>query len=155
MEIEPILRALFGPATSQTYRQVDADALRGAYLAARDEKNAAVIARAKPNPAGERWVTRDDQLVIERSPRATDKRAALDPLHQQLQAAIAGMAAELVEPAKRLSNSPTWGALARTAAAFRAVVDGDPQEMPERLGNAYALLLRLGCPFTARHGGVR
>ena len=144
MEIEPILRALFGPAASQRYRQVDADALREAYVAARNEKNAAVIARAKPNPAGERWGTRDDQLVIDRSTRATDKNAALEPLHQQLQAAIARMAAELVEPAKRLLNSRTWRGLAGTAAAFRDVVDGDPQEMPERLGNAYALLLRLG-----------
>jgi hypothetical protein len=140
-EIEPILRALFGPSN----RHADArEELRGAYLAARVEKNIAVIARTRPDPAGARWVVRSEQLAMDRTVRATDKRAALDPLRQQLQTAIAKLAAELVDPAKRLSNSRTWGGLSATAADFHAVVDGDPREMPKRLGTAYPLLLRLG-----------
>ena len=58
--------------------------------------------------------------------------------------AIRNMAAELIDPTARLSNSRAWGRLSATAAAFHAVVEGDPLRMPERLGDAYALLLRLG-----------
>jgi hypothetical protein len=52
-EIEPILRALFGPATSPSYRRADADALREAYRTARDEKYAAVIAALYQVNAGQ------------------------------------------------------------------------------------------------------
>jgi hypothetical protein len=143
IEIDPILRALFGPSLSN--RHADArEELLGAFRAARTEKYAAVIARTKLDPAGGRWVAESEQLVLDRTTRATDKRASLDPLRRQLQTAIANMSAELVGPAKRLSNSRTWGGLSATAAAFHNVVDGDPREMPARLGNAYALLLRLG-----------
>ena len=65
-------------------------------------------------------------------------------MRQQLQVAIREFAATLADRAKRLSNSPLWGDLPATAAAFHAVVDGDPLRMPEQLGIAYARLLRLG-----------
>ena len=142
-EIEPILRALFGPATSGRHAEART-ALRKAFQAARAGRNGAVIARAKPDPAGPRWVVEGDQLVIDRTERPTDRRAARDPLRQQLQVAIREFSAALAERAKRLSNSPIWGDLPVTAAAFHAVVDADPLRMPEQLGIAYARLLRLG-----------
>ncbi len=103
-----------------------------------------MIARTKPDPAGQRWVVEGEQLVIDRTERLTDRRAARDPLRQQLQVAIREFAATLADRAKRLSNSPLWGDLSAAAMAFHAVVDGDPLQMPERLGFAYAGLLRLG-----------
>lgn len=142
-EIEPILRALFG-AVRGAGDQLHAAArkeLREAYLAAR---NAAVIAEAKPDPAGATWVPQGDQLVIDRTARPSDELAATDKLRQQLQAAIRDMAAELIGPTDRLRNSPTWGTLSATVIAFHAAVDGDPLLMSERLGEAYARLLRLG-----------
>src|SRR5271167_2235863 len=47
--IEPILRALFGTGDRHTQAR---EALRGAFQSARAEKNAAIIARAKREPAG-------------------------------------------------------------------------------------------------------
>jgi hypothetical protein len=118
--------------------------LLDAFRAARSEKHAAVIARTKPDPAGGRWVAEGDEFAQDRTVRMTDKRAAADPLRQQLQMAIRSMAAEMIDPTVRLSNSRTWGRLSATAAAFHVVMEGDPLRMPERLGDAYALLLRLG-----------
>jgi hypothetical protein len=140
-EIGPILRALFGPRDRHAESR---ERLRKAFQAARAEKHAAVIARAKPDPAGQRWVVEGEQLVIDRTERLTDRRAAKDPLRQQLQLAVRGFAAALADRAKRLSNSPLWGDLPATATAFHAVVDADPLRMPEQLGIAYARLLRLG-----------
>jgi Leucine-rich repeat (LRR) protein len=142
-EIEPILRALFGHNRSE--RNAEArERLRKAFQAARAEKTAAVITRAKPDPAGQMWVVEGDQLVIDRTGRLTDRRAAKDPLRQQLQVAVREFAASLADRAKRLSNSPLWGDLPATATAFHALVDVDPLWMPEQLGAAYARLLRLG-----------
>ena len=140
-EIEPLLRALFGRGDRHAEARA---ALLEAFQAARSEKNDAVIARTKLDPAGARWVAQGEQLAIDRTARPADSDAAGDPLRQQLQTAVRNMAAELVEPARRLSNSRTWGRLCVTAESFRGVVDGDPLRMPERLGEAYALLLRLG-----------
>jgi hypothetical protein len=142
-EVEPILRALFGHTRSE--RNAEArERLRKAFQAARAEKTAAVITRAKPDPAGQTWVVEGDQLVIDRTGRLTDRRAAKDPLRQQLQVAVREFAASLADRAKRLSNSPLWGDLPATATAFHALVDVDPLWMPEQLGAAYARLLRLG-----------
>ncbi len=142
LEIEPILRALFGPLRDQ--HAAARTALRDAFLAARNEKRAETIAQAERDPAGATWVVQGDQLAIDRTARPTDRSAAADQLRQQLQAAIRDMAEELVGPAARLSNSRTWGSLSKTAAAFQAAVEGDPLLMPARLGDAYARLLRLG-----------
>jgi hypothetical protein len=76
--------------------------------------------------------------------RPSDKRAALDPLRQQLQSAIRDCASELAEVSERVANSRTWGGLPEAARKFRTLVDGDPRQMPDRLGEAYALMLRLG-----------
>jgi len=105
---------------------------------------AATIAQAERDPAGALWVVQGDQLTIDRTARPTDATAAADKLRQQLQAAIRDFAAELTVAAARLSNTRTWGSLSATAAAFQAAVEGDPLLMPERLGEAYARLLRLG-----------
>lgn len=144
-EIEPILRALFGPSLSNRHAGARAELL-DAFRAARSEKHAVVIARTKPDPAGSRWVVEGNEFIQDRTARSTDKRAAADPLRRQLQMAIRNMAAELIDPTARLSNSRAWGRLSATAAAFHAVVEGDPLRMPERLGDAYALLLRLKVP---------
>jgi hypothetical protein len=136
-EIEPILRALFGPVKG---RHEARETLRAAFLQARAE----MFDRAKRDPAGAQWVVQGDQFAIDRTARPTDQRAAADKVRQQLQLAIRATAAELAEAAQRLANSRAWVRLSPTAAAFRAVVEGDPLAMPDRLGEAYALLLRLG-----------
>lgn len=136
-EIEPILRALFGPGDRHAEARA---ALRAAFLTARAE----TIEQAERDPAGATWIVQGDQLAIDRTTRPTDLSAAADKVRQQLQAAIRDMAEELIAPAARLSNTRTWGSLSKTAAAFHAVVDGDPLLMPEHLGEAYARLLRLG-----------
>jgi Leucine-rich repeat (LRR) protein len=137
VEIEPILRALFGPSDRHAAAREE---LRLAFLAARAEK----FAHAKPDPAGPTWVAKGDQLAIDRTTTPSDAAAAANPVRQQLQRAIAGMASDLVAPAKRLENTRTWGRLSATAEKFGAVVACDPATMPERLGDAYALLLPLG-----------
>jgi hypothetical protein len=140
VEIEPILRALFGPF-GPTSRHAEArEALRLAFLAARAEK----IAHAKRDPAGAQWVAKDQDFAIDRTARPTDERAALDPLRQQLQTAIRAMAGALVHSANRLANTRTWGSLSATAAAFETIMAGDPRTLPQRLGDAYPLLLQLG-----------
>jgi hypothetical protein len=59
-EIDPVLRALFGPTSSG--RHADArEELLEAFRAARAEKNAAVIARTKPDPAGGTWDVPDNE----------------------------------------------------------------------------------------------
>ena len=142
-EIEPILRALFGPH----FRQMAAsEELRAAFIAARDEKIAGLVARAQREPAGGNWVIDAErgQFVLDRSVRPTDRRAASDPLRQQLQRAIRERAAELREAAARLANSRIWGRLPVAAQRFGAIVEAEPATMPERLGEAYAEMLRLG-----------
>jgi hypothetical protein len=136
-EIEPILRALFGPVK---VRNETRDALRAAFLEARAE----VIQQARREPAGPTWIDRDDQIAINRLAGPTDSQAAANPVRQQLQTAIHAMAAKLVGPAQRLANTRTWGDLSETAAALRDTVAADPLEMPSQLGAAYAQLLRLG-----------
>jgi hypothetical protein len=102
------------------------------------------LTRTRPDPFGVRWIIHGDQFAINRKVHSSDRRAATDPLRQQLQTAIRKMAAELAESAARLSNSRTWNRLSAAAEAFCATVSGDPLSMPERLGEAYALRLRLG-----------
>lgn len=138
-EIEPILRVLFGPSASNRHAEARGQ-LRVEYLKARAE----LIQRTKPEPAGTRWVARDDQFIMDRMARPTDRRAAQNPLQQQLQVAIRWFTTDLLDPANRLANSRTWSHLSQTVAAFHSVVSDDPLRMPERLGDAYALLLRLG-----------
>ena len=141
VEIEPILRALFGPSDRHAAAR---DALRAAFQAARDEKAATLLKRAKRDPAGGRWVVQDDTFVLDRTTRPTDRRAAADPLRQQLQQAIRKSAATLAERAQRLANTRSWGGLSGAAADFTAVVDCDPLRVPDQLGEAYAALLQLG-----------
>lgn len=141
-EIEPILRALFGPSDRHAQAK---DALRASFLAARAEKRAAIIKKAKPDPAGAMWVARDDDhFELDRTARPTDRRAAKDPVLRQLQTASCTLAAELAAASARLANSRSWGALSATASKYQSVVDCDALEMPNRLGDAYALMLRLG-----------
>jgi hypothetical protein len=142
-EIEPILRALFGP----NFRQIAAsEELRRAFSAARDEKIAGIVGRAKREPAGGNWVvdTERDQFVLDRTARPTDRHAAADPLRAQLQRAIRERAAELRQAAARPANSQIWGRVPVAAERLGAIVDADPAMMPERLGEAYAEMLRLG-----------
>jgi hypothetical protein len=146
-EIEPILRALFGPRSQEPARDRHGkvrETLSEAFRAARAERNALVTARAKPDPAGGRWVAQEEKFAKDRTARATDKRAAADPLRQQLQIAIRNFAIQLTDRTKRLANSRTWSGISATAAAFCIVINGDPLEVTEKLGEAYALLLRLG-----------
>ena len=98
-EINPILRALFGPISSGRH-DLSREELREAFSAARAEKNAAVIARAKPDAAVGRRVPRNEQPVLDRTRRAHGKDRILDPLRQQLETATAqvsssGSASEL------------------------------------------------------------
>ena len=140
-EIEPIVRALFGPSERHGAAR---GRLRRLFREARAEKSAAIVARAKPDPAGARWIVEGDQFVLDRTSRPTDKRAAADPIRQQLQVAIRGYAEKLAEQARRLENAPVWSDISATAQAFHDIVALAPQSVPDRLGEAYALLLRLG-----------
>jgi hypothetical protein len=142
-EIGPILRALFGPPNTNRHGTARGE-LRKAFQAARAEKNAAALRRAKRDPAGGTWVVQDEQFVLDRALRATDKRAAADPIRQQLQSAARFMAEDLASRARRLSNSRTWGGITTAAEAFQTVTCLGPSQVLERLGEAYALLLRLG-----------
>ncbi|KMO24905.1 leucine-rich repeat domain-containing protein, partial [Methylobacterium aquaticum] len=140
-EIEPILRALFGPSDRHAAARSE---LRSAFQAARDEKAARILAKAKTDPAGGQWVIEDDQFVLDRSLRPTDQRAAKDPLRRQLQAAILRHAADLAERARRVGNTRSWGGLGDAAARFHAALQGEPRDVLDRLGDAYASLLELG-----------
>jgi|GEM_PF-3382566 formylglycine-generating enzyme required for sulfatase activity len=137
-EIEPILQALFGPLNERN--DAARKALWDAFKAARAEK----MKRAPRDPAGERWVAENDQFTIDRSSRSSDRAAARDPRRHQLQTAIYAMAEKVVGPAARLHNTQAWAELASTAAAFQALVAGDPLSLPQRLGEAYSLMLQLG-----------
>ncbi len=142
-EIEPILRALFGSTDRHAAAREE---LRAAFIAAGDEKIAGIVGRARREPAGGNWVidAEHDQFVLDRSVRPTDRRAAADPLREQLQRAIRDAAAELRRTTGRLANSRTWSGLPVAANGFCAIVDRQPEELPEWLGEAYALMLRLG-----------
>jgi hypothetical protein len=143
-EIEPLLRALFGPTTSDRHAAARRT-LREAFQIAWAEKQAVAMARAKPDRAGSTWVIENDvRFVMDRITRPSDRRAAADPLRQQLQDAIHEIAGSLVLATARLANSAVWGRLPIIANRFHATVDGDPQDMPNRLGEAYALMLGLG-----------
>jgi len=139
-EIDPILRALFGPPTAERHAEACAE-LRTAFLAARTVP----VLTAKPDPTFESWVPENDgRLVRDHSARNTDRRAAADPLRQQLQSAITRAAAALVHPAERLKNSATWGQISANATQFQALMATDPAQMPQHLGEAYDQMLRLG-----------
>jgi Leucine-rich repeat (LRR) protein len=140
-EIEPILRALFGPGDRHAAAR---DALREAFLAARAEKYTAVVTSAEPDAVGPTWIAAGDQFTMDRTTSPSDQTAAADPLRQQLQAAIRDIAAELADAARRVANTATWGKLPATAKTFHTLVDGDPLAMPLRLGDAYAAMVRLG-----------
>ncbi|WP_245284881.1 formylglycine-generating enzyme family protein [Bradyrhizobium sp. th.b2] len=134
-KIEPVLQA---------FPEQVREELRKAYKAALAEKNDEVIRKAKSDPAGGTWIPRDDQFALDRTVRMTDKRAAANPNQQQLQFAIRLIVEDLASRAMHLSNSQRWGGITTAVDAFRAVVGLDPLQVPERLGEAYALLLRIG-----------
>jgi formylglycine-generating enzyme required for sulfatase activity len=141
-EIEPILRALFGPPGSN--RHDEREQLRKAFQAAQAEKAVEKIRQTEPDPAGARWTVQAEQLVIDRTAGRTDEQAATDPIRRQLQSAVQSLAEELIIKAKRLSNSRTWNDIAPAGEALLAVVSLDPRQVVERLGETYASLLRLG-----------
>ncbi len=139
--IEPILRALFGP----TDRHAEARAaLLAAFRTARAEASSAALARAKPHPAGTKWVEQGSQLVMDRTARPSDQRAAADPLQQQLQTASRDMAARLAGATSRDSNSFLLDSLSVAATAFSKLLDCPPPEMATRVASAYALSVELG-----------
>src|ERR1700730_11328893 len=123
LQIEPILQALFGSSSRHAEAREE---LKKAFKAARAEKNAEVIRKAKQDPAGGTWVAHEDQFVLDRTVRLTDKRAAANPIQQQLQFAIRFIVEDLARRAMRLSNSQRWGDIATAANAFRAVACLDP-----------------------------
>lgn len=146
-DIAPVLRALFGE--NRREEAAEREALREAFLAADAERNVEIIARAPVNPAAGPWVVADNNERFVHDPTATasDASAAANPLHQQLQQAIRGMAADLAEATgdaaarSRFGNSPTWKRLPAVAGDFRALVEREPPEIPPRLGEAYGLML--------------
>lgn len=140
-EIEPVLGALFGRNEKHTAAR---EALRQAYIDAKWERSAASVKRAKPDPAGLRWIPQGDQFVIDHSFKQSDRRAAADPIRRQLQAAIRNNADELTERSGRLHNDSVWKSVPDTAREFGIVVRLPPEAFLGRLGDAYALLLRLG-----------
>jgi hypothetical protein len=121
VEIEPILRALFGPESGLRHAAARAE-VRAAFKAARTE----TVVRGKRDAAGVIWVPSGDQVIIDRSAQPSDQRAAEDPLEQQIQAEIRELAAALVEPTKRLNNTRVWSRLSKTAADFSVLVNVDP-----------------------------
>jgi hypothetical protein len=108
------------------------------------DEYAAIVTGAEPDAAGLRWVVAGGQFVIDRTTDPTDQSAAADPLRQQLQAAICDTAAELADTAGRVSNTRTWGRLSSTAKMLHDLLAADPMTLPNRLGDAYAAMLRLG-----------
>ena len=151
-EIEPILRALFGPSDRHAAAREE---LREAFIRARNEKIAETTARARRDPAGSPAVIRPvatpsdpedtERIDLDESGRPTDQRAASEATRRQLQSAIADTAAELAETAgRRLDNSRLWRRLPAVAASLQALAAGDPRQLIARLGDAYGLMLRLG-----------
>ena len=105
----------------------------------------AIVKNAEPDAAGQRWGVEGDQFAIDRSITPTDQDVASNPLRQQLQAAICAAAAELADAAKRVSNTRTWSRLSATAQALHdLMVAQTSMTLPNRLGEAYATMLRLG-----------
>ena len=136
-DIDLISRALFGPSDRHASAR---ETLRQAFLEARAEK----LGRARPDPAGPRWVPAAETFAIDRAVTSSDEVTAAAPMQRQLQAAVARYAEALAEAAERLSNSRTFGEMAAAAAALRALAAVDPQELAAGLGEAYVLSLELG-----------
>ncbi|GLK85103.1 hypothetical protein GCM10017653_31730 [Ancylobacter defluvii] len=139
--IEPILNALFG---TKGFNPSEREELRQSYLDAKRERANKILAQTEPDPAGATWVARDDQFIIDRSAQSSDVQAAADPLIQQQQMMLRIFTADLVEETRRLGNSPTWSRLHPAAYAFLAIVNENPQQVPQHLGSAYGWMLRLG-----------
>ena len=139
-EIEPILRALFGPDRARRRARNC-----GTPLSKRATKRSPATARAKRDPAGSPAVIRSvhraddpedtERFDLDETGRPTHARAASDPTRRQLQSAIADTAADLVETAgTRLDNSRLWRRLPEVAASLQALAAGDPRQSVERLG---------------------
>ena len=138
--LEKIERALFGRDGSANPRQT---ALREAYLAARAEADAAVIARAKPDEAGSEWIVVADEIVAASTATPSDLSILQEPSQRQLQQAILRYTAQLSVLSRRLSNHPIFANMSTAAGDLESLLVSEDKSICEQMGWLYAIALEL------------
>ncbi len=146
-EIEPILRALFGPLRSDggEARQ----ALRTAFLAAQEAKDKRDLLEDQ-SPAGLVFVPQGKGLAINRTPAPGDAAVADDPQVQAEHEAVREEARAFVALVRRRGNnplSPGWDDLLPTAERLHEAMACETGRLPERLVAAYQACLSLASFF--------
>jgi len=143
-EIEPILRALFGPL--RTDGGAARATLRAAYDAARLARDRRTLEEAAPDPAGESFIRRDDQLAMDRTPAESDAEAAAEPDVAEEHALAVEQLRALADLVARRHNQLTdaWADLLRTAQRALAAFDAPTGDLPGRLPQAYQATVLLG-----------
>ena len=154
-EIEPILRALFGPLRIDG--GADRETLRTVYVAARDARDGRILSAAEPDPVGEIFVPQGDKLGTPREVPEDDIAAADDPDVVQDHGPAIAQARALAELVARRDNqlSDGWGDLLTTARAMLAALDVPTADLPGRLGPAYHASVRLGSLLDQQMGWAK
>jgi len=143
-QIEPILRALFGPLRSDG--GAERAALRAAYLKAKEPEDRRIVAGATPDPAGESFVVRGAGLAINRAPSPDDSVVAATAELAEEHAEALRNARRLVDLTRRRGNSLTdaWSDLLEGAGRFLAAIDRPTQDLPGVLAAMYQASVGLG-----------
>lgn len=142
-EIEPILRALFGPLRPDGGD--DRTALRAAFDAARRAQDGRILRDAPRLSAGEISVAAGDRIGFDRAPAADDIAAAREPHVPAQHPGVIRAAQEFAAMAERRHNqvSDAFNDLPAIARALLAAIDCDTSELPHRLAAASQALDRL------------
>jgi TGS domain/Leucine Rich repeats (2 copies) len=143
-EIEPILRALFGPTKPEGGEK--REALRNAFGVARAWRAKRSLEAAQ-DPSGVTYVPRGSQFAIKRTPAKDDFAAAADQNvhaeHLEVVEAARGLVS-LTERRRNQLSSPGWDDLLPTARRFLTSIDCRTESLPERLMTAYYACVSLG-----------
>jgi hypothetical protein len=143
-QVEPILRALFGPLRSDG--GAEREALRAAYLAAKEPEDRKVVASVRPDPAGETFIPQGDGLAINRAPAAADIEVAAEPAVQEEHEEALRNARRLSALIARRHNTLTdyWSDLLPTAERFLRAIDRPSPDLPACLAAMYQSSVGLG-----------
>ena len=135
-QIEPILRALFGPLRGDG--GADREELRAAYDTAMLAKAKRVLDAAPPAPEGLRFAPLDEERLVIVAVAATDREAAEEPVMRQRHAVALDKVRDLVaDTGSRLDNQRAWRGLPRSARLVLDALDGPPEAMADRLVALY------------------
>jgi Leucine-rich repeat (LRR) protein len=143
-QIDPILRALFGPLRNDGGSE--REALHAAYLAAREPLDREALRRAKPNPVGEIFVVAGDQLAIDRNPSPDDVEVAATPAVAAQHAEALRLAERLAPMIRRRGNSlsAAWDDLLPTVERFLAAIQRPTAELPGVLAAMFQASVGMG-----------